>query len=104
MKKRIVEIITWGMNQLARIKRKKIMTPRLIVQNEISFRNVERGALWFFIRAKITDILISEIGKEKPRKNVSKVSFSRVNQWVYSLFTMARLEITNPQERQSNEA
>lgn len=80
------------------------MTPRLMIQNEICLRKRNGLTLLLFMSAKITDMLISEMGKEKPRKNVSKVSFSRANQWVYSLLTMARLEKNSPQERQRSEA
>ena len=56
------------------------------------------------IRAKITDILISEMGKEKPRKKVSSLSFSMFSQCPYSLFKMTGIESVSASERQSREA
>jgi len=104
VQKRMVAMSTWGINQPARINIKKIITPRLIVQKEISL-SIPRGeGTWFFISAKITDMLMRDIGKEKPRKKVSRVSFSKANQCPNSLLRMARLEMPSPSERQSRDA
>ena len=100
-----VAIATWDMNSPARMKRKKTMTPRLMIQKAASLsRAVSRSVSSFFIRVKITDMEIREMGKEKPRKKVSSLSFSRVNHLRYTELRITGLENSRPRERQSRAA
>jgi len=53
---------------------------------------------------KTRDKEMRDKGKENPRKNVFRVSFSMKITLKYSLFSMTRLAITIPMERQSRDA
>ena len=52
----------------------------------------------------MTDMEMSESGKEKPRKNVSSLSFSRCIQWPYTSLRMTGADMVRPIERQSRAA
>ena len=53
---------------------------------------------------KTTERVIRDKGKEKPKKNVFKVSFSMVTNLKYSLFRITRVAMISPVERHNNEA
>ena len=95
---------TWEVNNPARMNPKKTITPRLMLQKQTSLSRVVRARDSCFIRVKITDMEISEIGKEKPRKKVSSFSLSRVNHLRYTELRITGLEKHNPRERQSRAA
>jgi hypothetical protein len=56
------------------------------------------------MKENITDIVIKEMGKEKPRKKVSSLSFGKEIIFRYSLFKITRPEITRPMERHRSDA
>jgi hypothetical protein len=86
------------------MKTKKIITPRFTIQKPAFFRLKIIFGKSPFIKEKITDIVIREIGKENPRKKVSSFSFGNEIILKYSLLRITRAEITSPMERQRRDA
>lgn len=86
------------------IKIKKMMTPRLTFQKPIFFRRRARRETSCRMNPKMTDMVINERGKEKPRKKVFRVSFSKDTSFRYALFHMTRPEMISPMLRHSREA
>ncbi len=103
-KKSMKAIATCGINQLAKIKRKNIITPKFITQNERFLTITQGPGLLFLMSEKITDILMRDTGNEKPRKKVSNVSLGMVTQCIKLSFIMTGLDMSKPMERQSNDA
>ena len=100
----MVVTINWGINFSKRIKIKKIITPRFTIQKPTFFRRKIIFEKSPFIKEKITDMVIKEIGKENPRKKVSSFSFGKEIILKYSLLRMTRAEMTSPMERQRRDA
>lgn len=102
--KRAVAMSTWARNMLARINRKKMITPRLITQKAASLSALTALLVARCIRLKMTDMEISETGKEKPRKKVSSFNFSMCHQCRYAELSMTTLDMAKPMERHNSAA
>ncbi len=102
--KRNDEMKTSPVNDSAMIKRKNMITPPHIDQNVMCSIIITGGGVSFSIMPKITDIVISETGKEKPRKKTSGVSFSKWNSPSQASLTITKAERRRAETRQIREA
>jgi len=100
--------MSWGNSFSARINPKNVITPNVTTQKHRSFKasvlTYNSFSSRFFINPNITDMVINDTGKEKPKKKTSNCSFFKWISSRYSLFKITRLEIISPMERHSRDA
>ena len=87
-----------------RITTKKRITPMLISQ-KAAFSNIKNALPdCSFMKENMREKVISETGKENPRKNIFSCSLGLETSFKYSLLSITRADISSPRDKHNRAA